>query len=730
MRRICSSLAVVLLVLPASLRAGRLADRVPADAIIYAGWEGTDSIAARYGDTRLKAFLDASNLPALVNDFLPRLLDRLAADRPRDAENIRALLTVVTPMLRYPTAVYFAGIDVPPGGGPPRVKLAFMCRAGRDADAVSATFTRLAASIRSRPFPVEAFRVGDIAGIAMGYEQGLSAAVQDEPGRPTSLAAASDNFRRTAAKVGKDPVAMLYVDVEGLVRLADQVLTLAPDPQVQQTWPKVRDALGLNGLKRLAITGGFDGRDWSVQAFLWAPTPRSGLAALVDARPLSDQILSAIPATATVAAAARLSPGRILAEVRDGLGKVDPDLQKVFDGGMAQVNGALGFDLQKDLLEALGDEWAFYIDPNNTGNSALGAVFMNRLAKPEAAQAALGQLQKTIEALAAPAMARDKMQLRFARVDYAGTVINYAALPVVAPAWAVKDGTLYMGLYPQVVAGALDNAGARGKSLLENPDFQALRNRLGGQNCTGFSFSDLPRSVGDGYPMMLLVAQLIGIADMAGVNTPPMILPPLSRLRPLMTPAGGFSRVDDDGWHFKSISPFPCAGALASPVAAMGTSAMAMGLAVALPAVHSARARAVQVSCASNLRQIGVAAIMYSNENNGRLPPDLGALSPYANAMQVFFCPGDGDRPLAAPPPDQARQAAWIRQNSDYVYLGAGLRIADIVRPAEFIIAHDKIENHGGRGVNALFADGHVEWMATEDFKAAMQRQAELRGRK
>lgn len=720
MKRVMAVLAVVL-VWVARMDAAPLADRVPADAIVYIGWEGSEPMAARYGQTRLKAFIDASNLPALINDFLPRLIDRIAADQPRDAENLRRLLAAITPVLKYPTALYFAGIETPAAGGPPRPKLAIMCAAGKDADALMPMLNGLVAGIGPAPFPVKAFRAGDIVGIAVGYDQEQAAVAGPEPGRPKALATASDNFRQTAARVGKDPSIMLYVDIEGAVRLADQILSLAPDPQAQQMWPRVRDALGLNGLKRLAITGGFDGRDWSMQAFVCAPAPRTGLAAMIDARPLSEQVFAAIPSSATSAGAWRLSLGRLLAEVRSGLGKVDPNLQAAFDGGMAQVNGALGMDLQKDLLEALGDEWAFYIDPNNTGNSVLGMVVINRLAKPEAAQNALLQLQKTIQTLAAPALAHDKMQLRFDRVEHGGTVINYAALPMAAPAWAVKDGVLYAGLYPQVVAGAIDGAAARGASLLDNADFQALRKRLGGQNCTGFSFTDLPRSAGDGYPMALLLVQLIGFADMAGVKTPPMILPPLSRLRPLLIPAGGVSWVDDEGWHFRSVSPFPCAELLASPGGMMGVQGLALATAMLLPAMSTARERAQQAACANNLRQIAMAAIMYANDNKGQYPPDLAALAQYDLTVRVFACPSRkrADLPDKA---DPKAVAEWIRRNSDYVYIGAGLR-ESVRNPESTIIAHDKPGNHGKRGVNAAFADGHVEWMDMKRFEQAMARQ-------
>ncbi|MFO7774814.1 MAG: DUF1559 domain-containing protein, partial [Candidatus Hydrogenedentota bacterium] len=43
--------------------------------------------------------------------------------------------------------------------------------------------------------------------------------------------------------------------------------------------------------------------------------------------------------------------------------------------------------------------------------------------------------------------------------------------------------------------------------------------------------------------------------------------------------------------------------------------------AILLPALARAREAARRASCANNLRQMGMALIMYSNENHGTFPP-------------------------------------------------------------------------------------------------------------
>jgi len=120
------------------------------------------------------------------------------------------------------------------------------------------------------------------------------------------------------------------------------------------------------------------------------------------------------------------------------------------------------------------------------------------------------------------------------------------------------------------------------------------------------------------------------------------------------------------------------------------------------------------VKCASNERQIGMAMLMYANDNKGSYPPDLGTLILTQDiTTDQFICPsGDTSKPkeLATMQPPQV--ADWVNKHADYVYAGAGLRNDT---PAELVVLYEKPDDHSRDGMNCLFGDGHVEFVRLDD---------------
>jgi len=408
-----------------------LADKLPGDALIYVAWRGADHLGPAYDQSHLKAVLDASNIPQLVNEFLPRAMKMLGDKQPEAAE-VANLISAIGPNLwRHPTAFYFGGLDMQ--GGPPMPRVALVCDAGTDApkllDAINAILARAPQA------PVQARINGTLVVVSIG---------KSDIGLPAASLAQLAAFKEAFATGIKDPAIAAYIDVEGLQKLVDTALAQAPPP-VQQQWAKIRDVAGLASLKRVVASSGFDGKDWATEVFVAAPAPRTGLiASLFNPTPLSPDALRNVPREATFVAGGRANLAAAVNAIRGIVGMVGPREQEQFDRGLQQAGQAVGFDIQKDLLAAFGTDWVLYAAPQAGGNGVLGMVLVNKLADPANAEQSLTKLEQFANRQIPKGPNEPKVSFRTTKVG--DTTIHYLAIPLIAPSWAVKDGNLYVAL--------------------------------------------------------------------------------------------------------------------------------------------------------------------------------------------------------------------------------------------------------------------------------------------
>lgn len=123
-----------------------------------------------------------------------------------------------------------------------------------------------------------------------------------------------------------------------------------------------------------------------------------------------------------------------------------------------------------------------------------------------------------------------------------------------------------------------------------------------------------------------------------------------------------------------------------------------------LPALNSAREKARRVSCASNLKQMGLGMKQYAMDNKDNFPAEDNAAGfnelikkEYLSDRKIYVCPSTS----AAPALGDLTEA-----NSSYIYLG-GFKEGD---NPDIPLAFDKPGNHA-RFCNILFLDGHVAGM-------------------
>jgi prepilin-type processing-associated H-X9-DG protein len=141
-------------------------------------------------------------------------------------------------------------------------------------------------------------------------------------------------------------------------------------------------------------------------------------------------------------------------------------------------------------------------------------------------------------------------------------------------------------------------------------------------------------------------------------------------------------------------------------IGAMSVLILPCMLAVMLPSLSRARETANRIKCASNMRQIGQALLLYANNNHGQYPPRLEDVLLDGNVVpQVFVCPTTNDTPAPGTTVQQQAAALSAGGHESYIYVP---NLNSSVSP-DTVLLYEPPTNHGS-GSNILFGDGHVEF--------------------
>ena len=129
------------------------------------------------------------------------------------------------------------------------------------------------------------------------------------------------------------------------------------------------------------------------------------------------------------------------------------------------------------------------------------------------------------------------------------------------------------------------------------------------------------------------------------------------------------------------------------------------------------KSQVLRIDCESNLRNIAAACINYADKHGGNLPGSMAEVCADSGMTPIVsVCPASSDEPATGTPPEIAAKIA-AGHNVSYIYVGDHLTMTE---SATAVVAYDRPGNHSD-GINVLFGDFHVGWVAKKDEPAFLK---------
>jgi len=138
--------------------------------------------------------------------------------------------------------------------------------------------------------------------------------------------------------------------------------------------------------------------------------------------------------------------------------------------------------------------------------------------------------------------------------------------------------------------------------------------------------------------------------------------------------------------------------------------------------VHADRPMFSFRSCSSHLRQIGQGLLLYRLDH-GKYPDDLAeVLLDTGLEPEVLCCPATADEPAEGKTREEMVENARKKGHCSYIYFCKGrVEVGD-----DDVMVSESLSNHRD-GINAVFGDGHCEWIRRQDAEELLAKLATTR---
>ncbi len=238
--------------------------------------------------------------------------------------------------------------------------------------------------------------------------------------------------------------ARAFVDVAALVKIAKTR---------GEEVTKVIDGLGLDGLQSLTFHSGFDGVaersliEWNM------PGPRKGILRLLNKKTFTLADVPPLPADVVSWSMTNFDPGIFydvgVQTAENVVRLVAPDEAGQVKEFIDKADTALGINIRKDLLEALGDQIVVYNSPAE-GPLTLGQTFLIKVKNADKLQEGLDQAVKGLTQATGAEISVKKKKYR--GVDLREVHVRQQGF-IFVPSYAIYKDWLVIGYFPHSVQG-------------------------------------------------------------------------------------------------------------------------------------------------------------------------------------------------------------------------------------------------------------------------------------
>jgi len=437
---------------------------------------------------------------------------------------------------------------------------------------------------------------------------------------------------------------------------------------------------------------GFAGADLVGDCLLEMPQPRTGL--FENFGTINLTMFDMVDPCAISASAFNCDIGGIYDTVMKAAKTVIGDDFIEVEQGIAAVEAELNFKIRQGLLTSLSGPMLFYAMPSGaTIQSPQGGfVIIAELKDKKLWEESLAAIGK-FAAEKSEGMIQVSTQVQDGRTVHTWAV-GPLAMAQIMPTWTIVGDHVVIGSNSVMLTSAINQINSGTKSIRNTDGFKKVTAKLPGE-LLSFKYTDsklqfiqLTTALQQFWPMATMFASNAGLKL-------PFVLPQLSHIAQDMGPSCQYSLFDAQGLrsHYRGAGIEPSLGAVAG---------VGVGAGVLMPALARARQQARYTVSMTNLKQLGLAVVMYADDHDGKLPDSFEQAKEYYKDTKILESPHK-PKGFAGP---------------SYIYVSGHSMKAQ--SPARQIVAYENPE-YCQDDITTLFLDGHVERMQKDRFLETLE---------